>query len=60
MLMLSNLDITIDEFFAKVEGHIHSALYIIHLKLLYLKNAECEFLSNHSQFMEVWVGGYTL
>lgn len=31
MLMLSNLDITIDELFAKVEGHIHSALYIIHL-----------------------------
>lgn len=26
----------------------------------YLKNAEWEFLSNHSQFMEVWVGGYTL
>lgn len=24
-------NVNLDEFFAKVEGHIHSALYIIHL-----------------------------
>lgn len=31
ILDLVYLDITIDVFFAKVEGHIHSTLYIIHL-----------------------------